>query len=159
MGGDGDAPPDAPVDAAFFETLVAQSPDAVVSVDVSGTVRYANPAVEPVFGYAPQTLVGMPVEALLPERLRETARDAVRSYLDGGERAVEWRGAELLARTADGETLPVSVSVVEHRPAGCRLFSAVVRDISTRVDREEELTRRIDELESEDEGEGGGGGN
>src|SRR5262249_27445874 len=51
----------------LFELL----PDAILAVDRQGVIRYANRQAGRLFGQEPATLVSTPVEALLPERLRE----------------------------------------------------------------------------------------
>ncbi len=51
----------------LFELL----PDAILAVDRQGVIRYANRQAGRLFGQDPRTLVSTPVEALLPEHLRE----------------------------------------------------------------------------------------
>jgi PAS domain-containing protein len=61
------------VDAAgdsFFRTVVESASDAVVTVDETGAIVFANPAVAETFGYEPSELVGRPAATLVPEQHR-----------------------------------------------------------------------------------------
>lgn len=53
-----------------FRTLWETTTDAVLMLDSASVIRYANPAVQNVFGYAPEELAGQPLAMLQPERLR-----------------------------------------------------------------------------------------
>lgn len=121
--------------AQLFESLVANSPDAILTVDTGGRVRYANYSVERLLGYDPADLVGESVSLVVPDEYLDTFRAIAERYLETGERTINWDGAELLASTADGEQLPVSVGIVEHYAGGEWLYSAVLRDISRKLDR------------------------
>ncbi|HEU4530145.1 MAG TPA: PAS domain-containing protein, partial [Steroidobacteraceae bacterium] len=54
----------------FIRSALESAPDAMVFVDASGTILFANRQVTALFGYAPEELVGRRVEELLPERFR-----------------------------------------------------------------------------------------
>ena len=57
----------------FFQTVVTESPVAIVTLDLEGRITSFNPAFERLFGYAPEEAVGQELDALLntPETLRE----------------------------------------------------------------------------------------
>jgi PAS domain S-box-containing protein len=54
----------------FFEKLLAATPDAIVIVDVSGKITVVNDLALALFGYAREEMIGLAVEALIPERFR-----------------------------------------------------------------------------------------
>ena len=60
--------------------LLESTPDAVVVVDRAGTIVYANRLIERVLGYAPESLIGQPVELLLPEHGRSEHREHRQDY-------------------------------------------------------------------------------
>ena len=76
-------------DTDFFRSLVENGSDAIVSIDKDSTVLYANQAVERVFGYEPEELVGDDLTALMPERFHSQHFNAVDRYLDTGERQLD----------------------------------------------------------------------
>jgi formate hydrogenlyase transcriptional activator len=53
-----------------MESLFALSPDAILATNIHGIVQGSNPQATELFGYAQAELIGMTIEALLPERFR-----------------------------------------------------------------------------------------
>ena len=53
-----------------FAALFDAAPDAIIVVNGRGTIEFANRKTEDLFGWAPEELVGQPVEQLVPARLR-----------------------------------------------------------------------------------------
>src|ERR1700688_3083759 len=53
-----------------IENHFAISPDAIFVTDAEGLIRLANPRAGQLFGYERDELLGMPIEALIPERFR-----------------------------------------------------------------------------------------
>jgi PAS domain S-box-containing protein len=51
--------------------VLEASPNAIVAIEGSGRIIYANPQVEATFGYHRAELIGEPVEVLIPARLGE----------------------------------------------------------------------------------------
>ena len=100
-------------DAEFFRSLVENGSDAIVTIDEQSTIRYANKAVERVFGYAPDDLVGEKLTVVMPERFSAQHFDAVDRYLDTGERQLDWSNIELPAEHADGHEIPLSITFEE----------------------------------------------
>ena len=131
----------------YFRSIVENTSDAVVGVDESGNVVVANPAVERLFGYVPEELLGEPVTTLMPERLRSAHDTAFERYLSSGERTVDWNYVEFPGEHRDGHELQLSIAFRETDSAGERMFTGFIRDITDRKERERELERRRDELE------------
>jgi PAS domain S-box-containing protein len=81
-------------EAAFLTGLVRRlllaSPNAVVVVDRSGSIRFANDRLVEVFGFEPTEVLGKPVELILPDYLAEReASNLVGLRGDGTEFPVE----------------------------------------------------------------------
>ena len=73
----------------FFETVVTESPVAIVTLDLEGRITSFNPAFERLFGYAPEEAVGKDLDNLLntPETLREA-----RAYTEEASSGTVTRG-------------------------------------------------------------------
>jgi len=108
--------------AELLRAVLASVRDAIVTVDGVGTVVSVNPAVERVFGYPADELVGQAVARLLP-----AAADGL-----GADR-------EVPAVRRDGTTFPAELTVTEFLMAGERHATAVVRDLTARRQLEEQL--------------------
>jgi two-component system sensor kinase FixL len=134
-------------DTDFFRSLVENGSDAIVSIDTESTILYANQAVERVFGYEPDELVGENLTIIMPDRFHGQHFGAVDRYLDTGERQLDWSSIRLPAVHKDGHEVTLSITFEEHSYDGKRIFSGIMRDISERVERQEELERQNERLE------------
>jgi len=135
------------LDKDFFEVLVENGSDAIVSIDEHSRILFANRSVERVFGYEPDELIGEPLTKIMPERFRDAHHAALDAYLETGERTLDWRNVELPARHKDGHEVQLSITFEEHHYDGQRVFSGIMRDITERVERERELERQNEQLE------------
>jgi PAS domain S-box-containing protein len=123
-----------------FEALARSAPDAILTIDAESIILSANLAVERIFGYRPEELIGSSLHVLIPVRLRQSHDAGVLHYLATGKRNVPWTGLLLPALRKDGSEIPVEISFGEFiEAAGRRVFSGFVRDVSERVRYEREL--------------------
>lgn len=137
-----------PVDAGeFYQVLVENAAEGMLTIDEESNIVYANPAVEDILGYGPEELEGSSKMKIIPERLRPVHAEALRTYVESGERNVDWDGIELPALHKDGHEVPTLISLREHRHDGKRYFTGIIRDISERRKREEELSEQLSQLE------------
>lgn len=115
--------------------------DAVVVVDACGVIRNANRVTEAVFGHRPASMVGQPLDVLVPEpaRARHHARFVGFGQSGDAHRRMSER-ARVVGRRADGTTFPADVSIIRIEDTET-LFVAVVRDLSDRSALESEVGR------------------
>ena len=119
--------------------VVETAPDAMVSMDESGAIVFANPATARVFGHEPAELIGKPLTMLMPEYIRELHNNGYRRYLATGHRHINWQGTELTALRKNGQEFPVEVSFGELTRDGRKVFTGFIRDISERRQAEDKL--------------------
>ena len=108
----------------FFETVVTESPVAIVTLDLDGNISGLNPAFERLFGYTPEDAVGRELDLLLntPETVKEAEQytaDAAQGRVargigkrrrrDGTFLDVEFAGVSV---EVDGE--PVAIFALYH---------------------------------------------
>ena len=123
-----------------FEALARSAPDAILTIDAESVILSANPAVERIFGYTVEELVGESLHVLIPDRMRHSHDAGVARYLATGKRNVSWTGLLLPAVRKDGSEIPVEISFGEFiEPGGRHVFSGFVRDVSERVRYERDL--------------------
>jgi PAS domain S-box-containing protein len=128
--------------AATAEAILAQAPDALLLVDAGGVIRYANPAVWPLLGYAPEDLHGKTIEALVPDRFRETHVRYRSAFSDAPvAREMGARIVALSAQRADGTEIPVEIRLAPLQSTAGRFVVAAMRDVSERREMTEELRR------------------
>jgi len=117
---------------SLFRTLVQFAPDAFIVTDRRGVIVFANAQSEPLFGYSRDELVGMPVEALVPEAARPSHVDDRTRYFDEPVPRPMGIGLDLSARRRDGSEVPVEISLSPVYSDDDRYVVATVRDVSER---------------------------
>jgi PAS domain S-box-containing protein len=120
-----------------YRLVVETAPDAVISIDESGAILFANPATVRIFDYDPRELIGKPLTVLMPEFLRKLHEKGFSHYLATGQRHINWQGTELTALRKNGQEFPVEISFGELSRDGHKVFTGFIRDISERKEAEE----------------------
>jgi PAS domain S-box-containing protein len=131
--------PDEVLGFDLFELL----PDAIIAVDRQGFIRYANRQAGRLFRQEARTLVSSPVEALLPEHLRERHIAHRVEYNSDPHMRPMGTGLDLVARRADGTTCPVDIMLNPLKHLAEPMVLAVVRDMTERRATEEGSKERL----------------
>ncbi|HEY4213450.1 MAG TPA: response regulator [Steroidobacteraceae bacterium] len=115
------------------------SPDAMIIIDATGTIIFANQRLFQVFGYERVEIVGRPVEVLVPVRFREK-HVGHRSNFAKEQRARPMGvSLELLGLRKDGSEFPVEISLSPIQDREDSLVAASIRDISERRRQQQDL--------------------
>ncbi|MUW14046.1 PAS domain S-box protein [Halorubrum sp. CBA1125] len=131
----------------FYRTLVENASEGMLTIDAESEIVYANPAIEDILGYPPDELIGSSKMKIIPERLQPVHASALASYVRTGDRNIDWDGIELPAQHKDGHEVPTLISLREHEYDGEQYFTGIVRDITERKRREEQLRDQKDRLD------------
>jgi diguanylate cyclase (GGDEF)-like protein/PAS domain S-box-containing protein len=136
------------------EQVLDASPNPVIAVDGRGRIVYTNGNVQQAFGWAPEDLLGEPIERLVPSRLIERHAAHRAQHRRHHVARPMGSGLELAARRRDGTEFPVEISLAPVRSGRGPLVFATVVDITARTNlqeqlahADEELRRQVDELE------------
>jgi PAS domain S-box-containing protein len=86
------------------------TPDAIVIVDLEGTIWMVNAATVRFFRYSRDEMIGQKIEMLLPERFREKHL-SYRKVAWRDQRDREMAGRTLIGLTKDGEEFPVDIQL------------------------------------------------
>ena len=114
--------------AAFLEAV----PDAIVGVDIDGTIVIVNTQAELLFGYCRDELLGRPVDVLVPDAVRTVHPGHRASYFGNPLTRPMGAGMELAGRRKDGIEFPAEISLASIELDGRRIVSAAVRDVTER---------------------------
>ncbi len=128
-----------PLGEATYRRLVELAPDAVVVADEQGRIVLANEQTSRIFGYAPEELLGRPVEILLPERFRKGHVSHRGAYRASPAVRPMGAGLELFGRRKDGTEFAVEISLSPVQLSEGMLVASVIRDITDRRRIEAEL--------------------
>ncbi len=115
-----------------YRTVAETASDAILTVDAQNKIRFINHAAEEIFGYSSDEMVGQDLTMLMPEDQRELCRQAIRRYLETGQKHLSWKAAEFTGRHKSGRRIPLEIALGEFRRDGERLFTGIIRDITER---------------------------
>ncbi|HEV7764742.1 MAG TPA: PAS domain S-box protein [Thermoanaerobaculia bacterium] len=115
-----------------FRLMTETAQDAIFTIDESSTITFCNRAVERMFGYAPEELLGKPLEIIIPERLRDAHRRGIARFLRTRKRNIPWTGVELPALHRDGHEFPCEISFGEYTSGEETIFTGLARDVTER---------------------------
>ncbi len=136
---------------AKFRNLLDSAPDAMVIVGDNGEIVLANKQTESVFGYSQDELVGQPIEILMPKRFQGKHAHHRQSFFVTPIVREMGRNLELFGQKKTGQEFPVEISLSPLETKEGLLVSAAIRDITERKDKEVELNRYAQQLESKNQ--------
>jgi len=132
-----------------LRAVVETAADGIITIDADGIIRTVNPAVERIFGYSADELIGHNVGILMPEPYRSEHDNYVKNFLRTGHAKIIGIGREVVGLRKDGKVIPLYLAVSETRIGDRRIFTGIVHDISDRKAAEEALARQAQELEQQ----------
>ncbi|PYT00094.1 MAG: hypothetical protein DMF63_08990 [Acidobacteria bacterium] len=128
-----------------FRTLAETASDAIITIEEDSTIVFVNDAVERVFGYAPEEVVGKKLTSLMPERMRGSHDAGLARYVQTSARNIGWNGVALPGLRKDGVEVPLELSFGEFELDGKRYFTGIARDITKRLRAEEQIRKAREE--------------
>jgi len=133
--------------AGLIAQVVEGTSDAVLVIDQDQRIVYANAGATSMFGYQMDELTGRLLTILIPERHVPRHADHVRSFGRSGDtsrRMGERRDVVGLRR--NGDEFPAEAGITRIESEGALRFGVILRDISDRKQREDELRLKSNQL-------------
>jgi PAS domain S-box-containing protein len=113
-----------------FRSLFAAYPDALLLVDTAGHIMLANPQAERTLGYTAGELVGLPVDALVPDAIRSRHAAYRDAYARNPHPRPMGTQMELVARRRDGSEVMVEIALSPLQEHGLPYVVAAIREIA-----------------------------
>lgn len=106
--------------------------DAIITSDERGIIDTVNHAVEKMFGYRPDELIGRNVSVLMPDPYRKEHDRYLDRYLVTGKGRLINNRAEVIGLRKDGSSFPLEIALSEMFIGERRYFVAIARDVTER---------------------------
>jgi PAS domain S-box-containing protein len=122
--------------------------DGIVTVNARHEIVLFNRGAARIFGYAPEEVIGRPLDLLLPERYRPDHSRQVHEFATGPVSARQMgERRTIFGRRKDGTEFPVEATISRLGAGNDLLLTAIVRDAADRKKYEDALVRLNQDLE------------
>jgi PAS domain S-box-containing protein len=139
-------PSETSLTAGQFLDLLGMIPYASIIVNEAGRIVAVNSLAEKLFGYTGDEFLGRPIDTLLPERFRLLHAQHRAGFVANPKPRPMKTRLDLIALHRDGRELPVEIALSPLALEDESRILAVVRDISKRVQEEDELRRSQEQM-------------
>ena len=127
---------------AKLDSIFNASIEGIITVDISDIIISANTAVENIFGYTPEELMGCNIKTIMPPSPKEM--DTC-SFLSHAEKFVS-QIQEIKGLHKNGFVVPLDLSIAEYSIDSTNYFTYIVRDVSLRKYRELQDKEHLNQL-------------
>ncbi|OYT89569.1 MAG: hybrid sensor histidine kinase/response regulator [Burkholderiales bacterium PBB6] len=130
--------------------LVANAPDAILTLTADSRIDSFNHAAEQLFGYTEAEIIGQTLTVLLPEGVADDHQRWLTRFAQGGDVQLARRmaaGRHVHGRHRDGHAVAVEISISRNNSGEQPRFTAVARDVRARLELDAELARHRHHLE------------
>lgn len=114
----------------YLQSILDTALEAILTMNERGNIEMINPAVEKMFGYTKDELIGESISLLMPESIGRFHQNKVDNYLDTQQKTMTGRKLETEAKRKDGTTFPVAISVSDNIINDKHIFTSVMSDIT-----------------------------
>ena len=130
--------------------MVEESRDAIIFADKDGLIRLWNVGAEVMFGYRAAEMEGQSLDRIIPPALRARHNEGFRRVMAKGESRY---AADLLAVPGlkkDGSriSLEFTITLIKDDHGEVLGAAAIIRDVTIRRQRDQELKKRLAALEA-----------
>ena len=112
-----------------FRSLFVAYPDALLLVDQAGAIVLANPTAAKLLGYTVEELIGLGVDALVPDAIRPRHASFREAYARAPRPRPMGTQMELVAKRKDGSEVMVEIALSPLQNHGLPFVVAAIRDI------------------------------
>lgn len=126
-------------DTALLSWMADISPYAVLLVDGEGVIQQANAKACTLFGYTPEEMDGLAIEALVPKGARAHHCELRQAFAAAPRERPMGAGRELQGLHRSGELIPLEIALVPVEVAGAGMVMVSAIDLSVRKALEAQL--------------------
>ncbi len=131
---------------AKLNSILNASIEGIIVIDHAGTVVSVNAAVENIFGFTAEDLIGNSVSVLMPVDMRKKKEHYLQKYLRILIPRTLGQIREVEGIRKDGMLVPLDITIAEFPLDGVQYFSGIVRDVSARKLQEQQEKEHLEKL-------------
>jgi PAS domain S-box-containing protein len=131
---------------ARLAAVVDSASDAIISTDLGSRISLFNPAAERIFGLSAAQMLGRPLEQLLPAVRRGAHGAQLLAFAESGVSRRAMGAGRVQGVHAGGRPLELEASISQARVNGETVLTAILRDVTERVQHERALETTRSEL-------------
>jgi len=130
--------------------IVTESRDAIIFADKDGRIRLWNAGAEAQFGYRADEMEGRSLEVIIPEALRARHDEGYRRVMAEGRSkyASELLAVPGLKKDGSRLSLEFTITLIKDDDGEVLGAAAIMRDVTARRQRDQELRQRLAVLEA-----------
>ncbi|KGP63838.1 hypothetical protein EP47_12485 [Legionella norrlandica] len=126
----------------YHSAFLSAIPDAMLLVNQEGKIEFCNHQAEIMFGYTKEELLGLSVEALMPESSAKVHPEHRSNYFKSPRVRPMGLGLELNGKRKNGEIFTIEVSLSPLQTSQEMAVIAVIRDVTLRVEQNKLLQQK-----------------
>ncbi|TVQ66861.1 MAG: PAS domain S-box protein [Balneolaceae bacterium] len=126
---------------ANARSILRTTVDAIITIDVRGTIRTFNRAAEKLFQFSAAEVIGKNIHILMPDPYHREHDEYIDNYHKSGNRKIIGIGREVTGQRKDKSTFPMYLAVSEVNVNDQRFYTGIVRDITEQRRLEQEVLR------------------
>jgi two-component system cell cycle sensor histidine kinase/response regulator CckA len=117
--------------------------DAIITIDSRHRIVFFNRAAEEMFRCTAESILGKPLDLLIPERFREDHSGHIDAFGRTGITSRSMAGTrDIYALRADGDEFPAEASISQLDGGEQKLYTVIMRDVTSRVLARQEIERQ-----------------
>ncbi|KWT76825.1 two-component system sensor histidine kinase [Candidatus Magnetominusculus xianensis] len=133
---------------SFFDSAA----DAIISINPEDrSILLFTKGAEKIFGYSSDEVIGRNVNILMPEPYHSAHETYVKNYIGTGIKKIIGQTVRVKAKKKEGDIIDVDLSVSESVTQTGRVFNAIIRDMSDRMQAEMEMQKLSNAIEQSSE--------
>ncbi len=136
------------LDQAHMTSLFENATEGIILTNGIGNIVMVNPAIERMFEYKREELIGKPIEILIPDKYKPHHHQLREGFYHKPSNRVMGQNRDLNGRKKDGVDLPVEVSLSHYKRDGELFAIAFIVDITRRKNIENNMLKQKAELEN-----------
>jgi PAS domain S-box-containing protein len=119
-----------------FRAFAQSTPDGIISADDRGEIVFWNEGARAIFQFDESEAVGRPLSIIIPEKYRSLHQEGLNRVTAGDSPRLIGKTTQIEGLRKDQSEVAIELSLSRWRSRGRNFYSAVIRDIAERLERE-----------------------